>query len=730
MKLSLVAAATLSTLASALVVPAFAAEKASSAQQDSSTAKTTASASNNQNKIETIEVKGELLKTPASKAANSLQVLTAETLEKSGASHLESVLQQLGNVNFSSGASRARFIQIRGIGERSQFVDPINPSVGMSIDGIDYSGIGTAAGLFDIEQVEVFKGPQGTNAGANAMAGFVNMVSTQPSAGAMNKLRVEAGNYGLLNLGVAAGTDFTSTSSARVAISKVTADGYIENTHLNRDDTNNIDELSVRALFDVEFNKDTSAQFVLHHFDIDNGYDAFSLDLDRTTLSDNPGKDTQDTTAFGVNTEYTGLDTVDIKLSASTSSSDMTYGYDEDWAYEGIHPWEYSSTDYYFRDRDAKQFDVRAMDKDGSWVTGLYIQQRDVDLTRDYTYADGLFSSEYQQDNIAVYGERRMALSKQLTVSAGVRVENHTGDYSDNNGVVDEASKTMIGGHLTATNQYSKAAMAYVRLSRGFKSGGVNGEALARVGEEGLERFSQDLLNNGTFEPEVLNNVELGMRYNNRKSGLNANAVLFYSSRSDMQVKQWFTNDQEVLAQGEQPVFVGYISNAPTGSNYGVETSLQYQVTPTVELLAGVSWLSSEINDIYRLESDPETGEDIRVSIDGREQAHAPSYQYQLGANWQLADRIKLHATVNGRDGYLYSISHDEEADSVALVNLALTYQGDFYDVTLWTRNLTDETYGVRGFYFGNDPRDFYTAKKYEQFGEPNVFGVRVDVLF
>ena len=158
MKLSIVALATLSVLATPFSVVA-------------------AKEKNSNSDIETIEVKGELIKTPANKIANSLQVLTTEALEKSGASHLESVLQQLGNVNFASGASRARFIQVRGIGERSQFVDPINPSVGMSIDGIDYSGIGTAAGLFDVEQVEVFKGPQGTNAGANAMAGFVNIIA-------------------------------------------------------------------------------------------------------------------------------------------------------------------------------------------------------------------------------------------------------------------------------------------------------------------------------------------------------------------------------------------------------------------------------------------------------------------------------------------------------------------------------------------------------------------------
>ena len=55
------------------------------------------------------------------------------------------------------GASRGRFVLIRGIGERSQFVEPLNPSIGLIIDGIDFSGLGNAGTLFDVEQVEVLR---------------------------------------------------------------------------------------------------------------------------------------------------------------------------------------------------------------------------------------------------------------------------------------------------------------------------------------------------------------------------------------------------------------------------------------------------------------------------------------------------------------------------------------------------------------------------------------------
>lgn len=684
--------------------------------------------------IEVIEVKGELIPQPISETANSLSILSMEAINKAGASHFQDVMQQLGNVNFSAGASRGRFIQIRGIGERSQFVDPINPSVGLAIDGIDYSEIGNAAGMFDISQVEVFKGPQGTNIGANALAGFVNIIGVQPDAAAPNRLRVESGNYGLLNLGVAMGAEFSNSATGRVAISKNTSDGYIHNHRVDstegRDDTNNIDELGVRGLLNVKFDRDLDAQFILHYFDINNGYDAFSLDQNRTTLSDEPGVDEQETQAAAVKANYRGLDLADVLVFASHSDSDMTYGYDEDWSHVGLHPYEYSSTDYYFRQRTANQLDVRFTDKDQKWVAGVYFQNKTVDLTREYTWLESDFYSQYEQTNVAAYGEIRHSLSKDLKLSAGIRIENNKGDYFDSNNVNKDTSDTMVGGHLTASHQRSKNSLVYTRLSRGFKSGGVNGEALGRLGEPGLERFYDALRENGSFKPEVLNNVELGYRYNNREAGLNANLVLFYSARSDMQVKQWFTNEQEVQQGDAPPVFVGYLSNAPTGNNYGVEANMTAELSDTLKLNFGYSLLETEVDNMYRLEANPETFEDERVSIDGREQAHAPGYQYQVGVDWQITDRLNLNVSNIGKDSFYYSYSHDQKSEAYSLLNMSLTYQGDAYDLTFWARNMTDEDYGVRGFYFGNDPRADYAPRLYEQFGEPSVFGLRFELLF
>ena len=312
----------------------------------------------------------------------SVTVVDRKKLKERGASHLEDTLSIAPNVNMSSGGSRAKYFQIRGIGERSQFIEPKNPSVGLYIDNMNFSNNGAAATLFDISQLEVIRGPQGTKYGSSALAGIIKLSSAEPTNERNGHIESTIGNYGQKSLGIAVGGALLKDKLlGRFSLFKNKADGAIHNKFLNRDDTNGRDELTLRGQLKWLANDDLSVHLRYLHLDIDNGYDAFSLDNSRTTQSDQPGKDALKTDAVSLNTRWDINSAVRLDTDVSYSDSDSEYSYDEDWSYIGqfddsLYP--YSSFDQYLRKRRNQSLEAKFISKkDGrlfnnktDWVAG------------------------------------------------------------------------------------------------------------------------------------------------------------------------------------------------------------------------------------------------------------------------------------------------------------------------------------------------------------------------
>lgn len=675
--------------------------------------------------VERITIQGDFRRMTVQEAPTSVTALVAERFGQRGAVHLESMLNALANVNFSGGSSRARFIQIRGVGERSQFVDPIQPSVGLLIDGINYSGLAQAAQLFDISQVEVYRGPQSGRFGAHGMAGMLVLESTQPGTEAQGQWQLGFANYGGVRGGFAAGADLGALGRGRLSVHQQRDDGFIENTYLQRDDTNSRSERNLRVNLFTELAPNWSLRTTFHALRQDNGYDAFSLDNDRTTLSDEPGEDDLRSRAGRLALTYNGWQAADIELSVSTLTADSVYSYDEDWSYVGIAPgWEYSSFDAYARERDDQTLELRVVSqqpfmlaqRETDWLAGLYIYDRDENLRRDFYNWDidqqDVFSSDYASEHRALYGELTHHLSSAWQITAGARYERYDNDYNDSNQVEANPSDTMWGGRLSLSYLPEVDQLWYLTLARGYKAGGVNGEALGKAQDASLTDLRDYLLARATFAPELLTSLELGHKVVSADQRLALQAAVFVQQRDDVQLKGWVNRDQS---------FVGYLQNAAEGNAYGAELEVTYRVNEAVETFASVGWLATEIEGFVT-----EDG----VDMSGREQAHAPNYQYNAGVRWQLLENLQVTLETDGKDGFYYSDSHMSRADSMQVLHANVRWKLGAWQLSLWARNLTDEEYGIRGFYFGNDPRKEYITETYEQFGEPRRFGFTANYHF
>ncbi|MBL6691540.1 MAG: TonB-dependent receptor [Pseudomonadales bacterium] len=637
--------------------------------------------------------------------AASVSVVSEEVIRARAAQHFEDIINTIPNVNYASGSNRARFFQIRGIGERSQFVNPINPSVGVLIDDVDFSGAGTIATLMDVQQVEVLRGPQGTRYGANALAGLINVTTNEPDDSRFAEFKLMAGEYSTETFGMVLNAPVNADFKTRLVVESHESDGYIENDFLGRDDTNGRDEMTIRGKLNWQVSDDWSLGLTVADVNIDNGYDAFSLDNTRHTLSDEPGFDRQDSTYFSLRSDW-NLERFDVTALLNQSESDSEYGYDEDWSFTGIHPWGYTSTDHYFRERETTSAEIRLLSNDRSrlfndttdWVLGLYYLASDETLERQYTFDAGPFFSDYDFDTLAVFTQLDAALSNSTTLTLGLRLEERDTTYDDSEGVVFSPHDSMWGGKLAIENRLESDALIYASVSRGYKAGGFNTDG----------SLDADLR---TFDEEYLIEYELGYKAMLAGGALGLQVAVFYDDRHDQQVKSSLVRTRP----DGSTEFIDFLGNAAEGTNRGLEIDMSWTLSERFFLTANVGWLDAEFDEFTN-----EFGEDLS----GRDQAHAPGYMFNVALSYEQGPWF-ASLSVDGKDEFYFSDRHALKSDSYTLFNASMGYTADQWTVTLWGRNLADEDYYVRGFgSFGNDPRKFYVTEPYYQFGEPRITGL------
>ena len=671
--------------------------------------------------IEEIIVKGTWREAKVLEESSSIVILNTKLLKSEPIKHFENISYLVPNLNFAASDSRARHFQIRGIGERSGYERTPNSAVGFLIDDIDYSGQGGIATTFDIEQIEVHRGPQGSRIGSNALAGLIYIKTKEPTKQFEGIGELTTGTFGTFNAGLAFGgpAGFSENLTYRLTLRNDNTDGFRKNLYSGKSDTSKKDESTYRLKIDWEILEKTSLKLLISQIDLNDPADIWTIDGSLNTLSDRPGMDSQKTNTYGVKV-FHQFDAFEFQSLSSITDTDIEISYDADWGNPESHaPYIYDYFSETIRDRKTLSQEFRLVSDIANlnpqnktkWVIGIsYFNVKERNIKND----DGAYgdpsdpfgpyfsqsssSSKFSSDNLSIFGNIDYFLDESLKLSLGARWENYESQYADSFGESFNPSDYMLGGKISLNKILSHSSNIFFSVARGFNQGGFNLNL-------GLAPDSKN--SNLYYDPEFLTNYEIGLNSQLFNEMMNIAAVIFYSDRKDQQVLISTQVDPT-----DPNTFSFLTQNAAEGTNKGLELNVNLKLTESLDFFSRLGLLKTEINNWKS-----------RPDLEGRAQAHAPKRSYALGVSWSITDKASLSLDLVGKSSFYYSDSHDNQSKSYALANLSYNYSIGDWTYSVWARNIFDKYYSVRGFYFGNEAPDF-KDKLYERHGDPRHIGI------
>ena len=607
----------------------------------------------------------------------SVSAFSQKQLDAVGAVNTTSLQGMVPNLNIvqGRGSSDATNIYIRGVGQPDA-LQTFDPAVGMYVDGVYYARIrGTMMDLFNLQDVEVLRGPQGTLYGKNTIGGAILLDTMKPGDTLHAGMDLSYGSYNNVDAKGYIMGPVTDTLSLGFSALTESHDGYVTDPQHSGRTYNNQDTQAFRAQATwrptSNFRLDLAADYTMESPEMELGQatgtlsNAFGIPLDvinsvpkwdwkASAGLDLPNKEPLH--SDGVSAVATWNISPSLTFKSITADRHLQY---DDYIDIDATPLEIGDVQVAVNQNQFSQ-EFQLNYKEGPWnvVGGLYYMHEHIKSTQE-AYANDYIANDLgnlggllpysatastftryihdslETDSFAGYANAIYAVTDKLHVSAGLRLTDEQKKYffttttvSDNpvyggtytpNFNPDPKSWGNVSPMISADYQVTPAALAYARISQGFQSGGFNGRS--------------DDASTGTepYKPETLTSYEIGAKTDWFGHRLRLNGDIFYNDYKDFQA----TVGAYDVVNGVNTA-VDTVVNAGGLSISGAELEMVAAPTRHIRFDAEVGYLNAyytQFHDtLYTATNNSRTWETP---------AFSPKWTLRLGPSytWDMAER-------------------------------------------------------------------------------------------
>lgn len=684
----------------------------------------------------------------------SVTAISGEQLEQSGALDITEVAENVPNVTFevSRGTNTTLTTFIRGVGQQ----DPVagfENGVGLYVDDVYYNRPQAAVlDIFDVERIEVLRGPQGTLYGRNTIGGAVKFVTRRLEDSPTGQATFRAGSYGQLD-GIASVALPLGNSGFYVggAAALLTRGGYGDNLNLNGFDNYNKDVFAARGTFEYAPNNDIFVRISGDYTD-DRSHPRQGHRLIPGLQSGAPVLDNVFDTRAGLQNPQQRVEARGISGTAEFQITDairlrniLAYRDDESSTpidFDSLPAADVDVPAIYENDQFSEEFQIVYDDGRLAGLLGFYYLDANASTNFDVILGTtgallglpGLTAKTFGDvgtETWSIFGDFTFDLTEQISLSAGgrytydrrdARILRQTflfgpsTDFGGQNPLLIATTSDFNGGD-TFREFTPRASISfrptpdhniYLSYSRGFKGGGFDprGQTTAAPDLDGDgDRDQEDIFNFLQFDPETVDSYELGYRASLMNGALNFALAGFYADYTDIQVPGSVGFDGD--GDGVNESFVGVTTNAGAATIWGIEfegnARLGRDLAAAGDRL-GFTWAMGYINAEYDQFVDA-FGVDVanqRVFQNTPEWTLSGTLDYSFPA---FGGELLIGTTVSYRSATSqFEVRSPLDQPGYALWDASMVWNSDddHWQLGLHAKNITDERYIVSGYNFIN----------------------------